>query len=79
MTASPGQASKPPGVSTDDLRSVALCALADHAMAYDVMIISHGPQSAIPHHRGVGHRCLGSSRSSWTCSPAIREPVVGPT
>jgi Xaa-Pro aminopeptidase len=42
------------GGSTDELRSAAMRALADHAMTYDVMIISHGPQSAIPHHRGAG-------------------------
>jgi Xaa-Pro aminopeptidase len=29
-------------------------ALAESAMTYDVMIIAHGPQSAIPHHRGSG-------------------------
>jgi len=42
------------GGSTDELRAAAMRALADNAMIYDVMIISHGPQSAIPHHRGSG-------------------------
>jgi Xaa-Pro aminopeptidase len=42
------------GGNTDELRSAAMRALVDNAMTYDVMIIAHGPQSAIPHHRGAG-------------------------
>jgi Xaa-Pro aminopeptidase len=42
------------GVNTDELRSAALRALAESSMTYDVMIVAHGPQTAIPHHRGSG-------------------------
>ena len=43
-----------PGVSTDELRTVAMRALAESGMAYDVITVSHGPQSAVVHHRGSG-------------------------
>jgi Xaa-Pro aminopeptidase len=43
-----------PGVDTDELRAAAMRAMAESAMTYDVLTIAHGPQAAMPHHRGSG-------------------------
>lgn len=50
-----------PGVSTDELRAEATRVLGESGMTYDVMIVSHGPQSAVIHHRGSGVVLAGES------------------